>query len=86
MPGWRAPAVRASALAVRPLPAAKEAAIRAALAVPGRSGVRVIAGRFKVNPSTVQRISAEMVTAQAAGEILGSRACRFGWTRESAFD
>jgi DNA invertase Pin-like site-specific DNA recombinase len=39
---------------------AKEAAIRAALAVPGRPGVRVIAGRFKVDPSTVQRISAEM--------------------------
>jgi DNA invertase Pin-like site-specific DNA recombinase len=44
----------------RPLPAAKEAAIRAALAVPGRPGVRVIAGRFKVDPSTVQRISASM--------------------------
>ena len=43
-----------------PLPAAKEAAIRAALAVPGRPGVRVIAARFKVNPSTVQRISAAM--------------------------
>jgi DNA invertase Pin-like site-specific DNA recombinase len=42
-----------------PLPAAKAAAIRAALAVPGRPGVRVIAGRFKVNPSTVQRISME---------------------------
>ena len=39
-----------------PLPAAKEAAIRAALSVPGRPGVRVLAGRFKVNPSTVQRI------------------------------
>jgi hypothetical protein len=38
--------------------AAKEVAIRTALAVPGRPGVRVIAGRFKVNPSTVQRISA----------------------------
>ena len=43
-----------------PLLAAKEAAIRAALAVPGRPGVRVIAARFKVNPSTVQRISAEI--------------------------
>jgi len=43
-----------------PLPAAKETAIRAALAVPGRPGVRVIAARFKVNPSTVQRISAGM--------------------------
>ena len=43
-----------------PLPAAKEAAIGAAPAVPGRPGVRVIAGRFKVNPSTVQRISVEM--------------------------
>ena len=43
-----------------PLPAAKEAAIRAALAVASRHGVRVIAARFKVNPSTVQRISAGM--------------------------
>ena len=43
-----------------PLPAAKEGAIRAALAAPGRPGVRVIAARFKVNPSTVQRISAGM--------------------------
>jgi hypothetical protein len=61
VPGWRALAVRASASAGRgPLPAAKEGAIRAALAAPGRPGVRVLAARFKVNPSTVQRISAEM--------------------------
>ena len=43
-----------------PLAATKAAAIRAALAVPGRPGARVIAGRFKVDPSTVQRISMEM--------------------------
>src|SRR6185369_5172761 len=34
-----------------------EAAIRAALAEPGRPGVRKIAERFNVNPGTVQRIS-----------------------------
>src|SRR5262249_1296290 len=47
-------------LARPPLPEAKEAAIRAALVAPGRPGVRVLAERFKVNPSTVQRISAGM--------------------------
>ena len=31
--------------------------IREALATPGRPGIRVIAERFGVNPSTVQRIS-----------------------------
>ena len=36
---------------------AVEDAIRAALAKPGRPGVRKIAAQFKVNPSTVQRIS-----------------------------
>jgi hypothetical protein len=51
---------RASASAVPPLPEAKEAAIRAALAAPSRPGARVIAERLKVNPSTVQRISAAM--------------------------
>jgi DNA invertase Pin-like site-specific DNA recombinase len=34
-----------------------EERIRAALAVPGRPGVRVIAQQFGVNPGTVQRIS-----------------------------
>jgi DNA invertase Pin-like site-specific DNA recombinase len=34
-----------------------EERIRAALAVPGRPGVRVIARQFGVNPGTVQRIS-----------------------------
>ena len=34
-----------------------EETIRAALAVPGRPGVRVIARQFGVNPGTVQRIS-----------------------------
>jgi DNA invertase Pin-like site-specific DNA recombinase len=36
---------------------AVEDAIRAALAKPGRPGVRKIAAQFNVNPSTVQRIS-----------------------------
>jgi DNA invertase Pin-like site-specific DNA recombinase len=39
------------------IPQAREDAIRAALAKPARSGVRKIAERFGVNPSTVQRIS-----------------------------
>ena len=39
------------------LPRAKEDAIRAALAKPGRPGVRKIAAKFGVDPSTVQRIS-----------------------------
>src|SRR6476659_9134431 len=34
-----------------------EKRIREALATPGRPGIRVIAERFSVNPSTVQRIS-----------------------------
>jgi DNA invertase Pin-like site-specific DNA recombinase len=42
------------------IPAATEDAIRAALSQPGRPGVRKIAERFKVNPSTVQKISMEM--------------------------
>jgi hypothetical protein len=42
------------------IPAATEDAIRAALSQPGRPGVRKIPERFKVSPSTVQRISADM--------------------------
>jgi DNA invertase Pin-like site-specific DNA recombinase len=40
-----------------PLAPALEKQIREALATPGRPGIRVIAERFGVNPSTVQRIS-----------------------------
>jgi DNA invertase Pin-like site-specific DNA recombinase len=40
-----------------PLTREIEAAIRAALAKPGRPGVRKIAAQFGVDPSTVQRIS-----------------------------
>ena len=40
-----------------PIPERVEDGIRAALAKPGRPGVRKIAARFGVNPSTVQRIS-----------------------------
>jgi DNA invertase Pin-like site-specific DNA recombinase len=40
-----------------PIAFALEKRIRAALATPGRPGIRVIAERFGVNPSTVQRIS-----------------------------
>ena len=44
-------------LGVRPLPPELEAKIKAALAKPGRPGVRKIAEQFGVNPGTVQRIS-----------------------------
>jgi hypothetical protein len=40
-----------------PIPRETEDAIRAALAKPGRPGVRKIAAQFGVDPSTVQRIS-----------------------------
>ncbi|MGH8733077.1 MAG: recombinase family protein [Burkholderiales bacterium] len=40
-----------------PIAPALEKRIREALATPGRPGIRVIAQRFGVNPSTVQRIS-----------------------------
>ena len=39
------------------IPQATEDAIRAALAKPGRPGVRKIAAQFGVDPSTIQRIS-----------------------------
>jgi DNA invertase Pin-like site-specific DNA recombinase len=39
------------------IPQATEDAIRAALSQPGRPGVRKIAERLGVNPSTVQRLS-----------------------------
>jgi DNA invertase Pin-like site-specific DNA recombinase len=40
-----------------PIPPPLEQRIRAALAKPGRPGVRKIADQFGVDPSTVQRIS-----------------------------
>jgi DNA invertase Pin-like site-specific DNA recombinase len=40
-----------------PIAPALEKRIREALATPGRSGVRVIAKQFGVDPGTVQRIS-----------------------------
>ena len=40
-----------------PITPALEKRIREALATPGRPGIRVIAERFGVNPSTVQRVS-----------------------------
>jgi DNA invertase Pin-like site-specific DNA recombinase len=40
-----------------PIAPALKKRIREALATPGRPGIRVIAERFGVNPSTVQRIS-----------------------------
>jgi DNA invertase Pin-like site-specific DNA recombinase len=49
-----------------PIPAKLEDAIRAALAEPGRPGVRKIAERFGVDPSTVQRISRPFGVSTAA--------------------
>ena len=49
-----------------PIPAKLEDAIRAALAEPGRPGVRKIATRFGVDPSTVQRISRPFGVSTAA--------------------
>jgi DNA invertase Pin-like site-specific DNA recombinase len=49
-----------------PIAAALEDRIRAALAEPGRPGVRKIAARFGVDPGTVQRISRPFEGANAA--------------------
>jgi DNA invertase Pin-like site-specific DNA recombinase len=49
-----------------PIAAALEDRIRAALAKPGRPGVRKIAARFGVDPGTVQRISRPFEDASAA--------------------
>ena len=57
MPGLRGPGLRESSSGRPTIPQAKEDAIRAALAKPGRPGVRKIAEQFGVDPSTVQRIS-----------------------------
>jgi DNA invertase Pin-like site-specific DNA recombinase len=51
------------------MPQAKEDAIRAALAQPGRPGVRKIAERFGVSPSTVQLISRPFDDASAADAV-----------------
>jgi hypothetical protein len=48
---------RPAPLSRPPIALALEKRIREALATPGRPGIRVIAERFGVNPSTVQRIS-----------------------------
>jgi DNA invertase Pin-like site-specific DNA recombinase len=53
-------------LARPPIAPKLEAAIRAALAEPGRPGVRKIAERFNVNPGTVQRISRPFDDVSAA--------------------
>ena len=45
---------------------ALEAKIKAALAKPGRPGVRVIAAQFGVDPGTVQRISRPFDASAAA--------------------
>jgi DNA-binding MarR family transcriptional regulator len=49
-----------------PITTALEDRIRAALAEPGRPGVRKIAARFGVDPGTVQRISRPFESANAA--------------------
>ena len=49
-----------------PIAPALEKRIREALATPGRPGIRVIAERFSVNPSTVQRINRPFEGASVA--------------------
>ena len=49
-----------------PIAPALEKRIREALATPGRPGIRVIAERLGVNPSTVQRISRPFDSASVA--------------------
>ena len=49
-----------------PIAPALEKQIREALATPGRPGIRVIAERFSVNPSTVQRINRPFEGASVA--------------------
>jgi len=49
-----------------PIPQATVDAIKAALAKPGRPGVRVIAAQFGVDPGTVQRISRPFESASGA--------------------
>ena len=49
-----------------PIAPVLEKRIREALATPGRPGIRVIAERFGVNPSTVQRISRPFEGASVA--------------------
>jgi hypothetical protein len=49
-----------------PIAPALEKRIREALATRGRPGIRVIADRFGVNPSTVQRISRPFAGASVA--------------------
>ena len=50
-----------------PIASALEKRTREALATPGRPGIRVIAERSGVNPSTVQRISRPFDGASVAG-------------------
>ena len=57
MPGLARARAEGKRLGRPTIPQAKEDAIRAALAKPGRPGVRKIAEQFGVDPSTVQRIS-----------------------------
>ena len=52
-----------------PIAPALEKRIREALATPGRPGIRVIAERFGVNPSTVQRISRPFDGASVATQL-----------------
>jgi DNA invertase Pin-like site-specific DNA recombinase len=52
-----------------PIALALEKRIREALATRGRPGIRVIAERFGVNPSTVQRISRPFVGASVAAAV-----------------
>ena len=64
--GWARAKSEGERLGRPPIPTKLEDAIRAALAEPGRPGVRKIATRFGVDPSTVQRISRPFGVSTAA--------------------
>jgi hypothetical protein len=67
VPGFAGPRKRANSWAARRISADLEGQILAALRAPGRTeGVRKIAERFGVDPSTVQRISRPLDGVSAA--------------------
>ena len=63
---WRGPRARENASAGRPSRQRWKSAIKAALAKPGRPGVRKIAEKFGVDPGTVQRISRPLEASATA--------------------
>jgi DNA invertase Pin-like site-specific DNA recombinase len=69
-----------------PIPDKVEDAIRVALAKPGRPGVRKIAERFGVNPSTVQRISHRPFCEGASVAVAGRGAPDNGKMTDSCLE